>query len=148
MAQIYNILGRFIHAVIVFIGVYGMFFWGSATSAILYGSDYGGGFDPIFKNGHGIEGGAEELGIHIDQSNTGIAEDGSLMDSVIFAIKYILIFAGVIAILVFLYAGFRYIFSFGDDVDGAKEAMINAVIGIVIILFSWIIIQFLISFDL
>ena len=102
---------------------------------------------PVFE-GEGIQGGAKLVQEKIEGSNLGIAEEGSLMDTIIFVIKYLLIFAGVIALLAFLYAGFRYITSMGGEVDVAKDAMINAAIGIIIIIFSWMIINFLITFDL
>ncbi len=112
--------------------------------AELFGS---GSTAPVFE-GEGISGGAKLVQTEIEGSNLGIAETGSLMDSIIFVIKYLLIFSGIIALIAFLYAGFRYITSMGGEVDVAKDAMINAAIGIVIILFSWVIINFLITFDL
>lgn len=115
-----------------------------ALHAELFGSGHS---SPIFE-GEGVAGGAKLVQEKIEGSNLGIAEEGSLMDTIIFVIKYLLIFAGVVALFAFLYAGFRYITSFGGEVDIAKKAMINAAIGIIIILFSWMIIQFLISFDL
>ncbi len=106
-----------------------------------------GNTPPVFE-GEGISGGAKLVQEKIEGSNLGIAEEGSLMDTIIFVIKYLLIFSGVIALIAFLYAGFRYITSMGEDVEVAKDAMINAAIGIIIIIFSWVIINFLITFDL
>ena len=150
MLKINNIIGSFWHIALIIFAMCGIvcsLFFPTVTNAELYGSDGGGGFTPIFKDGTGIAGESKILEEKIVNSNTGIAEGGTLMDSIIFGIKYLLIFSGILAIIAFLYAGYRYIFSFGDDVDIAKQAMINAIIGIVVILFSWIIIQFLITFE-
>ncbi len=154
MKFITNIVGRFrrflekdtfklgILFFVVFVGSFSMV--RVLNVADLFGS---GTSDPVFE-GEGLQGGAHLVQEKIEGSDLGIAEEGSLMDTILFVIKYLLIFAGVIALFAFLYAGFRYITSFGSDVDGAKEAMINAAIGILIILFSWVIINFLITFNL
>jgi len=115
-----------------------------ALNAELFGD---GVSAPVFS-GEGIQGGATLVQEKIEGSNLGIAEGGSLMDSIIFVIKYLLIFAGIIALIAFLYAGFLYITSFGGDVEDAKNSMINAAIGIIIIIFSWVIIVFLTTFEL
>jgi len=125
-----------------------LFFNESFSVLWLQAELFGSGSTPPVFEGEGIQGGAKLVQEKIEGSNLGIAEEGSLMDSIIFVIKYLLIFAGIIALIAFLYAGFRYITSMGGDVDVAKDAMINAAIGIVIILFSWVIINFLITFDL
>lgn len=131
----------------VFLGIFSFLesnFSGMGLQAELFGV---GQTPPVFE-GEGIQGGAKLVQEKIEGSNLGIAEEGSLMDTIIFVIKYLLIFAGVIALIAFLYAGFRYITSMGGEVDVAKDAMINAAIGIIIIIFSWMIINFLITFDL
>lgn len=117
-----------------------------ALQAELFGA---GSSAPVFE-GSGLQGGAELVENEIKGSGTGIIEEGSLIKAIIFVIKYLLIFSGILALFAFLYAGFLYIKSFGDDgdTDTAKSAMINAAIGIIIILFSWVVVDFLTTFDL
>ena len=90
---------------------------------VLYADLFGSGASAPVFSGEGIQGGAALVQEKIEGSNLGIAESGSLMDSIIFMIKYLLIFSGIIALIAFLYAGFLYITSFGGDVDETKNSM-------------------------
>jgi hypothetical protein len=58
-------------------------------------------------------------------------------------INIILALAGLIAVLVLIIGGFRYVTSFGNDeqVGQAKKMIINAIIGIVIIILSFVIVR-------
>lgn len=63
-------------------------------------------------------------------------------------ITYALIFAGVVAVLMIAYAGIRYITSRGDPkaVEGAQNTVTWAVIGLVVILLSFVVINFIAYF--
>lgn len=58
-------------------------------------------------------------------------------------INILLAVAGLIAVLVLIIAGFRYVTSFGNEeaVGGAKKMIINALIGIVVIILSFVIVR-------
>lgn len=56
-----------------------------------------------------------------------------------------LLFAGVVALFFILYSGFKFVTSGGDpkQVDGAKKTATFAIIGLVVILLSFFIINFI-----
>lgn len=56
-----------------------------------------------------------------------------------------LLFAGVVAVFMIIYAGIRYTTSGGDPkaVEGAKNTLVWAIIGLVVILLSFAIINFI-----
>ena len=58
-------------------------------------------------------------------------------------INILLALSGLIAVLVLIIGGFRYVTSFGNEeaVDKAKHMILNAIIGIVIIILSFVIVK-------
>jgi hypothetical protein len=58
-------------------------------------------------------------------------------------ISWLLTFAGVVALFLIIYAGIRFITSGGDakSVDGAKKTLSYAIVGLVLILLSFFIIN-------
>lgn len=97
-------------------------------------------------------GGGLQEGAKIVQENiqgTGLVEEGSLVDTLIWGIKWLLILSGILAFIAFLYAGFLYITTYFNDgnPETAKNAMINAAIGILIIVFSYVIVNFLTTLE-
>ena len=115
----------------------------SFLSASLFGS---GGSEPVFSGG-GLDEGAQLVQDNIE--GTGLVDEGSIIDVVIWIIKFILIFAGILALFAFIWAGFLYITTFvnDDNHETAKKVMLYAAIGILIIIFSWVIVQFLTTFE-
>ncbi len=67
----------------------------------------------------------------------------NLTQLILSIINIILALAGLIAVLVLIIGGFRYVTSFGNDeaVGTAKKMIINAIIGIVIIILSFVIVR-------
>ncbi len=63
------------------------------------------------------------------------------------AIQYLLSFLGVVAILILIYGGFLWMTAKGDEekVRKAKKVLINGLIGLVIILLSYAIVQFVVG---
>ncbi|MFH1173075.1 MAG: pilin, partial [bacterium] len=88
-----------------------------------------------------VDPGLNVVGDNIPLSNT----DPRLMASRI--IQIALSFLGIIAVGLILYAGFLWMTSGGNDdkVDKAKKILINAVIGLAIILAAWGIVTFIIG---
>ncbi len=56
-----------------------------------------------------------------------------------------LVFAGLAALIIIIYSGFRYITSRGnqEQIDSAKKSMTYAIIGIVVIFLSFFIVSFI-----
>ncbi|MFH1668261.1 MAG: hypothetical protein ABH884_04560 [Candidatus Komeilibacteria bacterium] len=80
-------------------------------------------------------------------ANIGLAQ-GNLVDTVVNIIRFFLGFLGLIAVILMMYGGFIWMTSGGDPakIDKAKRILINAIIGIIIILSAFIITAFVINF--
>lgn len=124
------------------------FFFASIIALIaFFGVSYSlGASTPVF-NGGGLQEGAEIVRDNIE--GTGLVEEGNLVETIIWGIKWLLVISGVLVFIAFLYAGFLYITTYINDKnpDAAKKAMTNAAIGILIIIFSWVIVQFLTTLE-
>jgi hypothetical protein len=73
-------------------------------------------------------------------TDTGILQDGTLIGTISFVIRWALGFIGIVIFLIFLYAGFEYATAGGDSAkaESAQKRMINAVIGLIIIFFAFV----------
>jgi hypothetical protein len=69
--------------------------------------------------------------------------NNSLTDTILRIIQILLGLAGLVAVLILIIGGFRYITSFGNEetTGEAKKMILNAIIGIVIIILSFVIVQ-------
>ena len=94
------------------------------------------GLATVFSGG-GIDSGVNNLKGQL--GGTGIIEEPSITITVMFWVKVYLVIAGIIAFVAFLWAGFLYLTSFAseENPEKAKKVMMLAVIGILIILFSY-----------
>ena len=74
-------------------------------------------------------------------------EGGSLMDSIIRIVQLFLSFVGLIMVLIIMYSGLLWMLSMGNEerTAQAKKTFINAIIGLVIIMLSFVIVNFVIS---
>jgi len=74
---------------------------------------------------------------------TGLPCDQSVTSFVLRIINIALAVAGLIAVLFLIIGGFRYITSAGNEetAESAKKIIINAIIGIVIIILSFVIVR-------
>lgn len=63
-------------------------------------------------------------------------------------ISLLLGFMGILAIVIFIYGGFMLMVSGGDEdrISAARRLMVSAVIGIIIILSSYVMVSFIITF--
>jgi len=100
--------------------------------------------DTIF-NGPGLDGGVEILKPLLN--NTGIENTSTLTRAILFWIKILLIIAGILAFVAFVWAGFLYITTFVSEENNekAKKIMIFTGLGIIVILFSYILTNFFIN---
>lgn len=85
------------------------------------------------------------------ESNIGLAAyDETRNDPRVIAaniIKFLLGFLGIVAVVIIMTAGFKWMTAGGDakNVDAAKELMKNGVMGLIVILSSWAIANFVID---
>jgi lysylphosphatidylglycerol synthetase-like protein (DUF2156 family) len=86
--------------------------------------------------------------IHLpDASGTGLSNTfggaTTLSQLILSVINIILALAGLIAVLVLIIGGFRYVTSFGNDeaVGQAKKMIINAILGIIIIILAFVVVR-------
>ncbi len=80
-------------------------------------------------------------------SEIGLGSSASLMEMIVRLIRTALGFLGIIAVCFVIYGGFKYMTSGGETkrVEDAKKIITNALIGMVIILFSFAIVQFILG---
>ena len=74
---------------------------------------------------------------------TGLPNDTSISSFILKIINIALAVAGLIAVLFLIIGGFRYITSAGNEetAENAKKIIINAIIGVVIIILSFVIVR-------
>jgi type IV secretion system pilin len=68
-------------------------------------------------------------------------------DIVFYLIRIALGITGIIAVAFIIYGGFRYITSAGNDeaAEGAKKTIINAIIGLIVVILSYVIISVVVN---
>lgn len=100
--------------------------------------------DTVFC-GPGLSGGVDDVKQELE--GTGIPTEGTITQAILFWVRILLILAGIIAFVAFVWAGFLYITTFVSEENNekAKKIMISAAIGIIVILFSYILTSFLIT---
>lgn len=87
--------------------------------------------------------GAQE-GLRVpDGGSFGLPNQASASDLIIFIINIALAIAGLIAVFFLIIGGFRYITAAGneDASEQAKKIILNAIIGIVVIILSFVIVR-------
>jgi hypothetical protein len=81
-------------------------------------------------------------------NNSGVYEGTSFIDAVELIINWLLGFIGIIVFVIFLFAGFEYATA-GDNPDKVKSAqsrMVNAIIGLLILFFAFVVSNAVLSF--
>jgi len=80
------------------------------------------------------------------QSTIGLGSTNPL-EVVIYLIRLAIGFTGLLMVVIIIYAGFKWMLSGGNEekIKDAKKTLGSAIIGLLIILFSYSIVQFLIS---
>jgi len=91
-------------------------------------------------------GGAENLSISPDNCEDAGAED-AFNSLVITVINIFSAIVGIIAVIIIIYAGFRYITSAGDSgkISAAQQSIIYAIVGLVVVALAQIIVRFVLS---
>ncbi len=89
---------------------------------------------------------AQDLGMN-HAGNLGLIDNGSqdIRVLIINVLRYALTFVGIIAVIIIMYGGWLWMTSKGDadQINKAKKTLINATIGLVIILSAFIIVSFI-----
>ena len=100
---------------------------------------------------HAIENDALECGANLQLARTGCEDDGGSateVDNIIqTAIDIISIAVGIVAVIMIIIGGFRYVTSNGDSgaVTGAKNTILYAVVGLVVVAVAQIIVRFVVG---
>lgn len=78
----------------------------------------------------------------------GTNQSTNLVDTIELVIQWALSFIGIFVFVIFLYAGFEYATSGGNDTKAAeaRTRMVNAVIGLIIIFFAFVASNTILSF--
>ena len=78
-----------------------------------------------------------------DSGGTGLPNDSSARGFIVRVINIALALAGLIAVFFLILGGFRYVTSLGNEeaAGQAKKIILNAIIGIVIIILSFVIVR-------
>ncbi len=101
---------------------------------------------PVFTGGdepekEGVEGLGEALG------ETGVTAEADVGDLILKYVNFALPYLALAAFLGFVYAGFLYVTAYGSDeqIQKSKKILIYAVIGLVLVVLSYSIVQLLTS---
>ncbi|MCK4539814.1 hypothetical protein KAU09_01525 [Candidatus Parcubacteria bacterium] len=95
-----------------------------------------------------VQVGALDLGMtYAENLDLPEAEDDDVRDMAVTIIKYLITFLGIIAVAIILYGGFVWMTAAGneDRVTKAKNIIIAGVIGLVIVIASYAIVNFVIE---
>ena len=72
---------------------------------------------------------------------------GDLIDIIVNVINALMGLLGLVAVIIIIYGGFLYLTSAGEEekIKKAKKSMVSGVIGLVLVILSWVIAQFIFS---
>ena len=78
-----------------------------------------------------------------DSGNTGLPADTNITDFILRVINILLAIVGLIAVLFLIIGGFRYITAGGNEetAESGKKTIVNAVIGIIVVVLSFVIVR-------
>lgn len=90
---------------------------------------------------------AQANGINLETLRVPIIPGGDFFGILVGLINLFLLVAGIVAFLYILWAGFNYLSAGGDDgkVKVARQTILNAIIGIIIIAISFILVNFVVN---
>jgi heme/copper-type cytochrome/quinol oxidase subunit 2 len=94
-----------------------------------------------------VSNGLQTSGLQSIFGTGGLNSSQSLSDLIANVIRVLLIFAGVIAIVFVIIGGYQYIVSGGNEetAEKGKKTLINAIIGIVVIVLAYAIINVIVN---
>ncbi len=92
--------------------------------------------------------GALDLGMdYAENLDLPAAEDSDVRDMAVTVVKYLITFLGIIAVVIILYGGFVWMTAAGneDRVSKAKSIIVAGIIGLVVIMAAFAIVNFVIN---
>ena len=92
--------------------------------------------------------GALDLGMeYAENLDLPVAEDDDVRDMAVTIVKYLITFLGIIAVVIILYGGFVWMTAAGNDdrVSKAKSIIVAGIIGLIIIIAAFAIVNFVIE---
>jgi hypothetical protein len=95
-----------------------------------------------------IKCGSNISGLNSSSCNTSVAGSGQKLEGLIKTVINIFsVIVGSVAVIMIIFGGFKYITSGGssDGVSGAKNTILYAIVGLVIVAFAQIIVQFVLQ---
>lgn len=98
-------------------------------------------------DGEGLVGGLEEAREEIETEETGIRTEDDIVHAIADIINFVLLFAGIFAVVAFVVSGFMFILGFGSDssIQRARKIMIWAAVGLVVIIFAFVLVDFIVD---
>ena len=123
----------------------GIGFAAISFALLLTGIAGGGMLQASVFDGEGLIEGLTKAQTEIE--GTGIREETDIVIAIGQVINFILMFAAILAFVAFVVAGFMFILGFGSDasIQRAKKIMIWSIVGLVIIVFAFVIVEFIIN---
>lgn len=117
------------------------------VALLLYGVQGGGFLTAQIFDGDGLVDGLDKAKTELG-TKSGIRDDTDLVDAIVAVINFILLFAGIFAFVAFVVAGFMFILGFGSDQANqrARKIMIWAAVGLLVIIFAYVIVDFIVDF--
>jgi len=102
-------------------------------------------FITLAQSGGGVSGGLSSIGDLFPHG--GLSGSLSTQDFIANIIQLLLLFAGIIAVVFIIIGGYQYITSAGnaETAEKGRNTMVNAIIGIVVIILSYVIINVIVS---
>ena len=102
---------------------------------------------PTLVGAQDIDPTSENFGLESDFNKVGIQSDRDVKDTIAQIINIILGFLGVIAVIIVLAGGFKWMTAGGneDKVAEARKMIIQGIIGLVVIFAAWAIASFVIN---
>lgn len=91
---------------------------------------------------------AEQPPVGALPTDTAVFQGATLIETVSIVINWVLGFVGIIVFALFLFAGFQYATAGGNEsqTESARKTMINAVVGMIIIFFAFVLSNAVLSF--
>ena len=86
-----------------------------------------------------------QTGVNYVGQSSGL--NGDLAAQITIITSTLLLFVGISAVIMLIIGGFRYVFSQGNEknISGAKDTILYAIVGIVVALLSYAIVNFVIG---
>lgn len=90
---------------------------------------------------------AESVSSAVESVQPSNTAQGDLQSNIKLIINAMLLIIGIVAVIMLIVGGFRYVLSNGNDkaITGAKDTILYAIIGIVIALLSFAIVNFVLT---